>query len=180
MKLPGYEPPKSSLLGMPKDAALIMSKVISNQRVLKLLWYNTKDWEKRPNVTGEQIKEMFSTKQISSVPKIKIDREDKTYLRLTYGTIVRNTTNPVYRDNTFGIDIICHYDMWDLGDFELRPYRIAGEIDAMLDGCKLTGIGTLEFVSAAPYIYDEEFAGVTLTYLAIRGNEDRRWPLNEE
>jgi hypothetical protein len=87
------------------------------------------------------IKEMFETKQISSVPKIKIDRPEKTYLRLTYGTMVRNTTNPEYRDNTFGIDIICHYDAWDLGDFDLRPYRIAGEIDSMLDKCRLTGIG---------------------------------------
>lgn len=179
MKLPGYEYPKSSLLGMPKDAALIMSKITSNQRILKLLWYNTRDWEKKPNVTGEQIKEMFDTKQISSVPKIKIDRADKTYLRLTYGSITRNATNPFYRDNTFGIDIVCHYDLWDLGDFEERPYRLAGEIDSILDGSRLSGIGKLEFISCVPYVYDDEFAGTTLTYLAYRGNEDKHWPLNE-
>mgnify|MGYP005928119089 FL=1 len=54
----------------------------------------------------------------------------------------------------------------------MRPYRIAGEIDAMLDGTHLTGIGELEFVSAIPYVYNEEFAGVSLTYLAVRGHED--------
>lgn len=179
MKKNTYEYPKSSLLGMPKDAALIMDRILSNQNVLKLINYNDRDWQNKPDVTGTDLKEMFASKQISSVPKIKIDKPDKTYIRLIYGNVVRNATNPEYRDNTFGIDIICHYDNWDLGDFELRPYRIAGEIDAMLDGTHLSGIGELAFVSAVPYVYDEEFAGVTLTYLAIRGNEDRVNPFNE-
>lgn len=177
MKKNLYEYPKSSLLGMPKDAALIIDKIISNQNVLKLLSYGTRDWKDKPIVNNDMIKEMFNTKQISSVPRIKIDKNEKTYLRLTYGTMTRNSSNPEYRDNTFGIDIVSHYDIWDLGDFELRPYRIAGEIDSMLDGAHLTGIGQLEFITAAPYIYDEEFAGVSLTYLAIRGNEDRINPL---
>lgn len=175
MKRDTFSYPKSSMLGMQKDAALIMERILSNQRVLRLLAYETRDWNsgKYPDVGKDKIKEMFSTHQISSVPKLKIDSAEKTYLRLTYGSIVRNTTNPEYRDNTFGIDIICHYDNWDLGDFELRPYRLAGEIDSMLDKTHLSGIGTLEFVSAVPYIYDEEFAGVSLTYLAIRGHEDQ-------
>jgi len=61
----------------------------------------------------------------------------------------------------------------------LRPYRVAGEIDAMLDKTHLTGIGELEFISAVPYVYSEEFAGVSLTYLAIRGHEDLKNPLND-
>ncbi len=177
MKKNTYEYPKSALLGMPKDASLIMSKILSNQNVLKLLTYNTRDWKDKPPVNGDMIKEMFNTKQISSVPKIQIEAPEKTYLRLTYGTMIPNSNNPHYRDNTFGIDIICHYDNWDLGDFDLRPYRIAGEIDSMLDQARLTGIGILNFVSATPYIYNEEFAGVSLTYLAIRGNEDKVNPL---
>lgn len=177
MKKNTYEYPKSALLGMPKDAAVIMQKIFSNQDILKLLKYNIRDWRCQPIVTGSDIKEMLESKQISAVPQIKIDKPEKTYLRLTYGSMVRNASNPEYRDNTFGIDIICHYDNWDLGDFDLRPYRIAGEIDAMLDGSKLSGIGELEFVSVVPCIYDEEFAGVSLTYLAIRGNEDQVNPL---
>ena len=177
MKVNTYEYPKSALLGMPKDAALIIDRILSNQNVLKLLNYGVRDQQNKPPVTKEIIKQMFETKQISSVPRIKVDLHEKTYLRLTYGTMVRNSSNPQYRDNTFGIDIVCHYDNWDLGDFDLRPYKIAGEIDSILDKTHLTGIGQLNFVSCAPYIYDEEFAGVTLTYLANRGNEDKVNPL---
>jgi hypothetical protein len=157
---------------MPKDAAIIIDRILSNPNLLRLLVYETRDWQSQPLPNGEQIKELFTSHQISSVPKIKIDSKEKTYIRLTYGTVIRNASNPEYRDNTFGIDIICHYDNWDLGDFELRPYRVAGEIDAMLDKTHLTGIGELEFISATPYVYNEEFAGVSLTYLAVRGHED--------
>lgn len=178
MKHNSYEYPKSSLLGMPKDAAIIIDRILSNPNLLRLLVYETRDWQSQPLPNGEQIKELFTSHQISSVPKIKIDSKEKTYIRLTYGTVIRNASNPEYRDNTFGIDIICHYDNWDLGDFELRPYRVAGEIDAMLDKTHLTGIGELEFVSAIPYVYNEEFAGVSLTYLAVRGHEDQKNPVN--
>lgn len=178
MKHNSYEYPKSSLLGMPKDAAIIIDRILSNPNLLRLLVYETRDWQSQPLPNGDQIKELFTSHQISSVPKIKIDSKEKTYIRLTYGTVIRNSSNPEYRDNTFGIDIICHYDNWDLGDFELRPYRVAGEIDAMLDKTHLTGIGELEFVSATPYVYNEEFAGVSLTYLAIRGHEDQKNPVN--
>lgn len=178
MKHNSYEYPKSSLLGMPKDAAIIIDRILSNPNLLRLLVYETRDWQSQPLPNGDQIKELFTSHQISSVPKIKIDSKEKTYIRLTYGTVIRNSSNPEYRDNTFGIDIICHYDNWDLGDFELRPYRVAGEIDAMLDKTHLTGIGELEFVSATPYVYNEEFAGVSLTYLAVRGHEDQKNPIN--
>lgn len=178
MKHNSYEYPKSSLLGMPKDAAIIIDRILSNPNILRLLVYETRDWQSQPLPNGDQIKELFTSHQISSVPKIKIDSKEKTYIRLTYGTVIRNSSNPEYRDNTFGIDIICHYDNWDLGDFELRPYRVAGEIDAMLDKTHLTGIGELEFVSATPYVYNEEFAGVSLTYLAVRGHEDQKNPVN--
>lgn len=178
MKHNSYEYPKSSLLGMPKDAAIIIDRILSNPNLLRLLVYETRDWQSQPLPNGEQIKELFTSHQISSVPKIKIDSKEKTYIRLTYGTVIRNASNPEYRDNTFGIDIICHYDNWDLGDFELRPYRVAGEIDAMLDKTHLTGIGELEFVSATPYVCNEEFAGVSLTYLAVRGHEDQKNPVN--
>ena len=36
-------------------------------------------------------------------------------------------------------------DYWDIGDFQLRPYKIAGYIDGLLNGAKLSGIGTFNF-----------------------------------
>lgn len=173
------KPPKSSFLGIPKDMSIIIDRILSNQNVLKLLEYNVKDWQSQPDVTGEQIKRMFDTEQISNIPRIKIDKERKTYLRLTMGTTIPNAKNPHYRDNTFGIDIISHYDDWNIGNFDTRPLRIAGEIDSMLDETHLTGIGVLHFVNQSPTIYNNEYAGVSLTYLAVRGDDDKVQPVTD-
>lgn len=181
MKLPGYEYPKSSFLGMAKDTSLIIEKILSNKKVLRLLYYSSPDcleWKSDKDLTPEQIKEMFATKQISNVPKVKIDKEKKTYLRISFDSFTPNATNEYYRDHLVEIKIICHFDDWDLKDFELRPYRIAGEIDSMLDKQHLTGIGELNFLGADQDIYDEEYGGVTLRYLAIRGHEDDINPVN--
>ena len=177
MKKNLYEFPKSSFLGMAKDTALIIDKVLSNKTLLKLLYYTTKDWKKQPDLNSAQIKELFEKKIISNVPKIVVDKEKQNYLRITYDSFTPNQTNPEYRDHLVEIKIICHFDDWDINDFELRPYRIAGEIDSMLDEQHLTGIGVLNFLGADQDVYDDEYGGITLRYLAIRGNEDKVNPL---
>lgn len=173
MKKNQYEYPKSSFLGMAKDSSLIVSKILTNKNVLKLLYYTSDDWEKKPDLTSAQIKSLFENKQISLVPKIQVDSEKMNYLRIVYDSFTPNATNTFYRDHIVEIKIICHFDNWDLNDFELRPYRIAGELDAMLDQQHLTGIGELQFIGADQDVYDNEFGGITLRYLAIRGNEDK-------
>jgi hypothetical protein len=57
-------------------------------------------------------------------------------------------TNPEFRDNTITFDIVCHFDQWSLGNFALIPYKIAAEIDSMLNRKRLTGIGQIEFLGA--------------------------------
>lgn len=165
---------------MAKDTSLIIEKILSNKKVLRLLYYNSPDCLEKhfKDLTPQQIKEMFTTKQISNVPKVKIDKERKTYLRITFDDFTPNATNEYYRDHIVEIKIICHFDDWDLKDFELRPYRIAGEIDSMLDKQHLTGIGELTFIGASQDIYDEEYGGITLRYLAIRGHEDDINPIS--
>lgn len=180
MKVNTYEYPKSSFLGLPKDTALIMEKILSNKKVLRLLYYSSPDcleWKSNKDLTDVQINEMLVSKQISNIPKVKIDTEKRSYLRVTFDSFTPNPTNTFYRDHIVEIKIICHFDDWDLKNFELRPYRIAGELDAMLNGQHLTGIGELQFLGADQDIYDEEYGGITLKYLAIRGHEDEVNPL---
>lgn len=177
MKKDTYISPKSSFLGMPKDTALIMNKILANKNLLKLLYYTSEDWKSKPDLTSQQIKSLIEDKQISNIPKVKVDGNKMNYLRITYGSFTPNAENEYYRDHVIEFKIICHFDDWDLKDFELRPYRIAGELDAMLNKQHLTGIGVLTFLGADQDVYDDEYGGVTLRYLAVRGNEDRVNPL---
>jgi hypothetical protein len=59
-------------------------------------------------------------------------------------------------------------------DFELRPYKIAAELDSMFNNKHLTGIGELQFLGANQMILTDEYAGLCVMYQAIHGEEDKK------
>ena len=171
MKIENYVFPKSSFLSLEKDAALIINKCLRNERLKKLLFYADKHCLGLPNLTEEQSLTLIN-KQIRIHPKLLIDKDILSYIVITFDQFIPNS-NPEFRDNLIFFHIICHYDQWNLEDFKLRPYAIAGEIDTMLNNKHLTGIGTLEFIKAYQQSLNDELAGVTLVYKAIHGEEDK-------
>ena len=70
------------------------------------------------------------------------------------------------------IDIICHTDYWDVGNFRLRPLKIAGYIDGILNGCKLSGIGKFQFAGCDELVLDNNLSGYCLMYSATHGSDD--------
>ena len=182
MKVQNYVFPNSRFLSLEKDLNIIVSKLLTNKRLKKLLYYDTKDCLQKPDLTNEQELSLLGDR-IKIVPKIKVDNEIKTYLLISFNDFITNATNPEFRDNVIEFDIICHVDHWQLKDLELRPYKIAGEIDTMLNNSKLTGIGELKFRGASQMILTDEYAGICLMYNAIHGEEDKKFmpnPSDEE
>ena len=177
MKIQTYTYPKSSFLSLEKDMEIITSTMMKNDRLKKLLYYNTKDCMDKPNLTQEQSIEMFG-KNIKMVPRIYVDNSLQNYIIISFDNFTPNATNPEFRDNIIEFDIICHFDQWHLKDFQLRPYRIAAELDSIFDGAHLSGIGELEFLGANLMILTDEYAGLCLMYNAIHGEEDRKNMLN--
>ena len=177
MKIINYEFPKSSFLSIQKDLEIITNKMMKNERLKRLLYYTTRDALDRDKLNEEQSLELFQ-KNIKIVPKLYIDGSVLSYVIISFDNFTPNTENPEFRDNIISFDIICHFDQWNLKDFQLRPYMIAAEIDSMLDGKHLTGIGDLQFLGANQLILNDEFAGVSLMYQAIHGEEDKKNMLN--
>ena len=172
MKIETYKYPKSSFLSMEKDMRIIVDKIMKNERLKKLLVYTTKDCLNKPNISEDETIEMFG-KQIKIVPKLSTDSSVLNYIIISFDKFTENKTNPEFRDNIVEFDIICHYDQWHLKDFELRPYKIAAELDSMFNNKHLTGIGTLDFINTSRLILNDEYAGLCLQYQAIHGEEDK-------
>ena len=177
MKIEGVRLPKSSFLSIEKDLEIIVNHICSNERLKRLLYYTTRDALDKPNLTGEQSDELF-TKNIKITPKLYIDHSVLNYIIINFDNFTPNAHNPKFRDNVIEFDIICHFDQWQLKDFQLRPYRIAAELDSMLDNTKLTGIGELEFVGGQQIVLTDEYAGICLMYSAIHGEEDKKFMPN--
>lgn len=167
-----YHKPKSSFLSMEKDLDTILKLFIDNKVLQKLLYYTTKDSLDKPFLNKEQLYEVLS-KSIKTVPKLYIDGSVLCYIGISFDDFTTNATNPEFRDSIIYFNIVCHHDQWQLSQSQLRPYRIAAEIDTMLNQKRLSGLGTLNFYGAFKVNYNDEFAGVTLMYRAIHGEEDK-------
>ena len=171
MRITNYEKPHSSFLSVEKDMSIIVDRILNNPRIQRLLYYTTSDALDRPNLTEDQKLELLQN-NIKIVPKIKVDNVNYNYLLISFNNFLLST-NPEFRDNVIEFDIVCHLDNWQLKDFQLRPFKIAAELDSMLNDTKLTGIGLLEFLSAQERVLSDEYAAVCLKYIAYHGGEDK-------
>ena len=153
--------------------SIISNMMLKNPRIQRLLYYNSTDCLNRPNLDMSQALELFG-KNIKIVPKLYVDNSVLNYIIISFDNFTPNATNPEFRDNIIEFDIICHFDQWQLKDFQLRPYKIAAEIDSMFNGKHLTGIGELQFLGANQMILTDEYAGLCLMYAAIHGEEDKK------
>jgi hypothetical protein len=176
MRIENFQRPHSSFLSIDKDLDLIITKMLKNDRLKRLLYYPTKDCitnasGKCPNLTDEESIGLIDT-QIRTVPRVALNDDIPVYVIISFDNFILNTTNPHFRDNTIEFDIVCDFDQWRIADGQLRPYRIAGEIDSMFNNTHLSGIGTLEFLGAKQENINDTCACVSLIYMAIHGDED--------
>ncbi len=176
----------SSFLSCQKDLEEILKRLFVTSQpysdeLKRLLVINTKDCldNKTSTVYQNAIKDMSLAKlrqqgYIKFEPKIKMPEHEqvKSYLLISFDNFRPNIRNPEFRDCSIHIDILCHTDYWDLGNFRIRPLKIAGYIDGILNKARLSGIGTFQFAGCNELVLDETLSGYTLTYSAIHGTDD--------
>lgn len=180
-------PITSSFLSCEKDTETILKKLfIENQPysdILKrLLVINTKDClDDTTNqayidkINSMSLAKLKEEEYIRLTPKLQMDEHEevKSYILISFDNFSPNATNPEFRDFTVTFDIICHTDCWDIGNYRLRPLKIAGYIDGILNGCKLSGIGTFNFLGGREIVLNPEMNGYTLMYSAVHGSDDQ-------
>ena len=177
MKIETYQFPKSSFLSIEKDLSIITNMMLKNERLKRLLYYTTPDALDKNNITSEQTYGLFGN-NIRIVPKLAIDKTVENYIIIGFDGFTPNATNPEFRDHVIFFDIVCHLDSWHLKDFQLRPYKIAAEIDSMINEKYLAGIGRTQFIAMNQIAVNDEFAGLCLMYEVINGEDDKKNMLN--
>ena len=177
---------KSSFLSCEKDTESIIRKLFVDSKphsdmLKRLLLINTPDCLNDMTnqvyinkIKNTSIKDLREQGYIRLEPKIKLNENEevKSYIVISFDNFVPNATNPEFRDCIVMIDVICHTDYWDVGNFRLRPLKIAGYIDGILNGCKLSGIGKFQFAGCNELVLNEELSGYCLMYTATLGSDD--------
>lgn len=157
---------KSTFESAQKDLFGIINKLINDEELKKLLFYNGKDALRQPKLTEAETMSLVHDR-IKIVPKIPVDDEVKSQIIVSFDNYTTNATNPEFRDNIITFDVLCPIDIWVLEGYNLRPYKIMGEIDGLFNKQKLNGIGMVEFISANQLLLNEEMAGFTLMYRVV-------------
>ena len=176
---------KSSFLSCEKDIEAIVQKLFVDSRphsdtLKRLMVINTKDCldDKTNPVYLEKIKNttpatLRNDGYIRLEPKVVMseNEEVKSYLIISFDNFTPSG-NPEFRDCVLMIDIICHTDLWDIGNYRMRPLKIAGYIDGLLNKSKLSGIGTLNFLGCSELVLGDVLSGYCLMYSATHGSDD--------
>jgi len=176
----------SSFLSCEKDTETIIKKLFVDSRpysdeLKRLLLINTKDCliDRTNPAYLEKIKktsvaDLRKGQYIKTSPKLALDEHEevKSYILITFDNFTPSRRNDYFRDCIIEIDIICNTDYWDLEGFAIRPIKIAGYIDGILNEAKLSGIGTLEFLSCNEIVLNQNLSGYCLMYSATHGNDD--------
>ena len=183
---------KSSFLSCEKDVETILRRLFVESRphsdaLKKLLVVNTKDClsadiSKYQNIIdGKTLRDLKEEGYIRLEPKITFGEHEevKSYILISFNNFTPNEKNPEFRDCTITFNIICPTDYWDIGNYQVRPLKIAGYIDGILNGEKLSGIGELQFLGCNQLVLSDDLSGYLLMYQAIHSvdGDDKIPPL---
>lgn len=174
---------QSSFLSCEKDAESVVRKLFMESQphsniLKKLLVINNPDCLDNPQydkiIEKISVKDLIDRGYIRFIPKVEFPEHEevKSYIIISFDNFYPNPTNPEYRDCVVHFDVVCHTDYWNLGDYRLRPLKICGYIDGILNKTKLSGIGTFLFGGCNEMNFDNNLSGYNLMYNAIHGTDD--------
>lgn len=175
---------KSTFLSHAEDQETIWRKLFVESRpysdiLKKLLIINTPDCLDRTQdqyqrkIEQYSIKDLHDNQYIKATPKLSFGEHEevKSYIMLDFDDF-SPSENPRYRNCVISFTIISQLDYWELDDYQLRPWMIAGYVDGIMNDTRLSGIGKLQFLGAQQLVLNEYLGGVMLRYSASHSEAD--------
>lgn len=127
----------------------IALRLIDNQNLLKLLYYNGTDALSQPDLNDEQRYSMINqinqehTKIFFSPYPSNTEEEKLSQIRITVDKITPK--NNILSDIVFRCDVIVHNDLWAIDNGDTRPRQLVVEMLKSLNGKEVDGLGLLYF-----------------------------------
>lgn len=175
---------KSTFLSHAEDQETIWRKLFVESRpysdmLKKLLIINMPDCLDRTQdqyqrkIEQYTIKDLHDNQYIKATPKLSFGEHEevKSYIMLDFDDF-SPSENPRYRNCVISFTIISQLDYWELDDYQLRPWVIAGYVDGIMNDTRLSGIGKLQFLGAQQLVLNEYLGGVMLRYSASHSEAD--------
>ena len=142
----------------------IVTRLESNQTLLKLLYYSDKDPLSHPDLTQKQIQEEVFEKLIKVVPRVGPKETAQSLISLRVITGTTNRGNSEFVDIGLGIEVFVPLTQWMIKDTNLRPFSIMGEIQKTLNGKVVNGMGKIQGGDFSLNFLTEEISCYEMTF----------------
>lgn len=121
----------------------IVTRLQSNQDLLKLLYYTDKDPLAGEDLTPEQIRNEVFEKLIKIVPRVGPKETASSLISIRVVTGRTNRENNEFVDISLGIEVFVPLTQWFIKNENLRPFCIMGEIQKSLNNKIINGMGRI-------------------------------------
>ncbi len=121
----------------------IVSRLMTNDDLIKLLYYTDKDPLSQPNLTSEQKKELIFEKLIRIIPKVGPKETATSLIAIRIVSGKKNSDNTEFKDLLVAIEVFVPLTQWIIKNENLRPFAILGEIERSLNNKTINGLGKM-------------------------------------
>lgn len=146
----------------------IMTRLLANDDLVKLLYYNDADPLSHEALTDEQKKNEIFNKLIKIVPKVTTHETSRSVIAIRVVNGVKISGNDEFRTIRIGIEVFTPWDQWLFKSTNLRPFAILGQIQESLEGKTVNGLGkisggnfTLSFLTDELACYEAAYDIIT-------------------
>ena len=145
----------------------IVTRLLTDQELLKLLYYTDKNPLAGADLTKEQIQEEVFEKLVKIVPRVGPKETAHSLISLRVVNGYTDSKNNEIRDFTIGIEVFVPLTQWIIKDSNLRPFCIMGEIQKSLNGKHINGLGKIVGGDFSLNFLTEEISCYEMTFRII-------------
>ena len=142
----------------------IVSRLQSNQNLLKLIYYTGKDPLSETDLSDQQIKNEIYNKLIKVVPRIGYKETAQSMISMRVVRGRGNSENNEFRDFEIDIEVFVPLTQWFIKDSNLRPFAIMGEIHKSLNNKTINGLGKMRGGDFQINFLTDEIVSYEMTY----------------
>lgn len=146
----------------------IIKRLMTNQNLLKMLYYTDKDPLSQPDIPEDIIRNDIYQKLIKVVPILDPTETARSVISVVTRNGVMNEENTEFRDVMIRVEVYVPNTQWFVKSDNLRPFIIMGEVQKSLEGKSINGMGriiggdfALNFIADDVICYVQDFYLIT-------------------
>lgn len=113
------------------------------QKLLKLLYYTSKDPYSEADLTNQQVKDEIFEKLVRITPCVTELDKANSLVVLKVNNGVKLPDNQEFRLIHLSFEVFVPLNQWIIKDSNLRPFAILGQLQSLLNGLRINGLGEL-------------------------------------